>query len=240
MKMTRIVIGLFCFAFLVTSVLAENAGKPATDSAQLSPEYLKLLEMVKKKKQPVKAISGELDIKGQAFVGSDNCQIIVRVFADFPCPYSKKLFENVGQTIKDNLIDTGQVKYVFFDFPLVSKHVNAAKAAEAARCAHEQGKLWEMRKTLYANQKALHEPLLPSHANTAGLDSALFNKCLGSGKYGQSVTLNIETGHSLGVRSTPTLFIGKLHGEKQLIKTMIRGAQPYDMIHREVEKVLVD
>ena len=54
--------------------------------------------------------------------------------------------------------------------PLESIHKLAFKAAQAAHCAGEQGKYWEMHDRLFENQKAL-EPWAP-HAEAVGLDVA--------------------------------------------------------------------
>ena len=71
------------------------------------------------------------------------------------------------------------------DLPLESIHKFAFKAAEAARCAGEQGKFWEMHDRLFANQTSL-EPAKP-HAEAVGLDVPKFEGCLSSGKYAEAV-----------------------------------------------------
>jgi protein-disulfide isomerase len=70
-----------------------------------------------------------------------------------------------------------KLRIVFRDFPLVQIHNNAAKAAEAAECAHEQGKFWEMHDKLFADQSKLQVEALKKAATDIGLDSEKFNQC---------------------------------------------------------------
>jgi protein-disulfide isomerase len=65
-------------------------------------------------------------------------------------------------------IQTGKVKYVFRDFPL-SSHKQAFKAAEAANCAGEQGKFWQMHARLFENQGALSVENLSRYAQSLDL-----------------------------------------------------------------------
>src|SRR5207237_1149250 len=76
-------------------------------------------------------------------------------------------------------IRTGKVRYVFRHFPLEAIHHEAFKAAEAAMCAGEQDKFWEMHDHLFAHQDALAPADLAGHAAAVGLDGPRFERCLG-------------------------------------------------------------
>ena len=75
---------------------------------------------------------------------------------------------------------------MFKDFPLPN-HPQAPKAAEAAHCAGEQKKYWEMHDAMFANQRALEVPALKQTARAIGLDVATFDQCLDSGKWAATV-----------------------------------------------------
>ena len=62
---------------------------------------------------------------------------------------------------------------------------------EAAHCAREQGKYWEMHARLFANQGALGLNDLPAHAEALGLDRAAFQTCLESGRYAEAIRLRV-------------------------------------------------
>ena len=90
-------------------------------------------------------------IDDDAVLGDDSATVTVIEFTDYQCPFCSRHFEQTFGQIKKNYIDTGKVKYVVRDFPL-SFHSNAHKAAEAAECAGEQGKYWEMHEKLFKEQ----------------------------------------------------------------------------------------
>ena len=111
-----------------------------------------------------------------------------------------------------------KVRLVFRQFPL-EFHKQAPKAAEAALCANDQGKFWEMHDTLFANQKELEVPKLKEYAKKVGLDTAKFDKCLDSGEKAATIKADQEAGAKVGVNGTPAFFINGI---------MISGAQPLD------------
>jgi protein-disulfide isomerase len=99
-----------------------------------------------------------------------------------------------------------KVRFVVRDFPL-NQHENAAKAAEAANAANEQGKFFEYIALLFQRQKALDIPSLKKYASELGLDRTRFDAALDRGKYAAEVQRDIEDGEMYGVGSTPTIFI---------------------------------
>ena len=84
-------------------------------------------------------------------LGSANATITLIEFTDYQCPFCSRHFNQTYEQIKKDYIDTGKVKFYLRDFPL-GFHPNAQKAAEAARCAGDQGKYWEMHDALFKNQ----------------------------------------------------------------------------------------
>jgi protein-disulfide isomerase len=117
---------------------------------------------------------------------------------------------------------------VFKDFPLPN-HPQAFKAAEAARCAGEQGKYWEMHDAIFANQRAMEVPQLKQYASGLGIDAAKFNQCLDSGKFAEAVRTAHAQGEQLGVNSTPTIYING----RSLV-----GAQPFAAFKQIIDEEL--
>jgi protein-disulfide isomerase len=114
------------------------------------------------------------------------------------------------------------------------------KAAEASRCAAEQGKYWEMHDQLFANFTALETADLARHATTLNLDPLKFQECMDSGKYMDEIRKDISQGQKAGVRGTPTFFIGISGGDDLKIKVLkvIRGAQPYTAFKEVLDSIL--
>lgn len=117
---------------------------------------------------------------------------------------------------------------MFKDFPLPN-HAQAAKAAEAAHCAGEQNKYWDMHDRMFANQQALMVPQLKEHAAALSLDAATFGQCLDTGKYADAVNADLQYGSQIGVSSTPTMYI---NGRP------VVGAQPYEYFQAVIDEEL--
>jgi len=145
----------------------------------------------------------------------------------------------VPQLDKD-YISTGKVKYIYRDFPLESLHQNAFKAAEAGRCAGEQGKFWEMHGQLFANQQALGPEDLAKYAQTIGLDVSLFKQCLESGHYTEAIRKDIADAQGAGLTGTPSFFLGLTGADGTPVKVLrtIKGAQAYPAFKAAIESLL--
>jgi len=161
--------------------------------------------------------------------GSAAAPITIVEFSDFQCPYCARVNPTIKQ-VEEKYGD--KVRLVFRDFPLVQIHRDAAKAAEAGECAHEQGKFWEMHDKLFANQSKLQVEAMKQTATEIGLDAAKFNQCMDSSKYAAEVQKDVDEGSRYGVTGTPAFFING---------RMLSGAQPLEafteMIDEELARV---
>jgi len=147
-------------------------------------------------------------------IGRQDAPVTMFEFADFQCPGCGQFATFVVPLIKERLVDTGLVRYVYYDFPL-PMHAYSFLAARAARCANEQGKFWEYHDVLYGKQPrwsaertaAGATDQFIAYAGEVGLDRARFEECLRSDRYAEDVTRSLKLGESLGVQGTPTLFV---------------------------------
>ena len=124
------------------------------------------------------------------------------------------------------------------DLPLESIHKLAFKAAEAANCAGEQGKFWEMHDRLFANQKTL-EPW-KAHAEAVGLDVSKFEGCLNAGQQAGEIRKDMAEAQKAGVTGTPLFFLAYTDPSSSKVKTVVRlsGAQPFSAFKAEIDKLL--
>ena len=158
----------------------------------------------------------KVDATGGPAKGPEGAPITIVEYADFQCPYCGRAMAALKQ-VEERY--QGKIRLVFRDFPLTQIHPNAAKAAEAADCANDQGKFWPMHDRLFANQTKLAVADLKQHASDIGLDKAAFETCLDSGKHAADWKKTVEEGQKYGLSGTPSFFInGRL----------IVGAQPYE------------
>lgn len=157
--------------------------------------------------------------------GPADAPITIVEFSDYQCPFCARVTPTMDRVMKTY---AGKVRRVFKDFPLPS-HPQAPKASEAARCAGDQGKYWEMHARLFANQAALQVDQMKKTASTLGIDQAAFDQCLDGGKYTARVSADLDQGEGLGVNSTPSLFING----RPLI-----GAQPFEVFKQVIDEEL--
>jgi protein-disulfide isomerase len=108
-------------------------------------------------------------------------------------------------------------------------HANAFKAAEAAHCARDQGKYWEMHDAMFSNIANLGVPALKQTARSLGLDGAAFDQCLDSGKHASHVREDYQLGEKMGVNSTPTIYVNG----RPLV-----GAQPFEAFKQVIDEEL--
>ena len=157
--------------------------------------------------------------------GNVKAPVTIIEFSDYQCPFCARVVPTLTQ-VQQAYGD--KVRIVFKDFPLPN-HAEAPKAAEAAHCAGEQGKYWELHDAMFANQRSLFVPTLKETARKLGLDGAKFDACLDSGKHAESVRTDYSLGESMGVNSTPTVYING----RALV-----GAQPFEAFKQIIDEEL--
>ena len=159
-------------------------------------------------------------------VGSASAPITLIEFSDYQCPYCGR----VEPTLKRLRAAYGdKIRFVWKDFPLTQIHPQAFKAGEAAHCAGDQGKYWELHDVLFNKQSELQLDDLKRHALTLGLNVDAFNQCLDSSKHAERVRDGVAEGGQVGVNSTPTIFI---NGRR------FSGAQPYEVFAAAIDEEL--
>ena len=168
----------------------------------------------------------EVSIDDDPMLGNKDAPVTIVSFEDFQCPFCGRAFQQTFPLLKQEYIDTGKVRYVFRDFPLISIHPNAQPASEAAECAHEQDKFWQFHEGLFLNQQLLGRDFYLSLAEQNGLDIGQFTQCIDTRKYQSEVENDLKYGSSLGITGTPTFFIS---GNRLV------GAQPYEAFKQIIE-----
>jgi len=157
--------------------------------------------------------------------GPQGAPVTIVEFSDFECPYCVRAEATVKQVL-DAYGD--KVRLVYRDFPLPN-HTRAGKAAEAAHCAGDQTKYWEMHEKLFASGNEIDVPHLKKYAGELKLDQAKFDKCLDSGEKARVVEDHKKAGEEAGVSGTPAFFVNG---------RMISGAQPLEAFKKIIDEEL--
>ena len=144
----------------------------------------------------------DVSLKDAYAQGAKNPPVTLVEFADYECPYCQKITPELQKLEKEY---GDRLAVVYKDFPLPMHHTSQ-KAAEAARCAGEQGKFWEYHDVLFYS-KQLQVDELKAHARVLKLDGDQFDKCLDNGAEASPVKKSLEEAQKLGLTGTPSFFV---------------------------------
>ena len=178
----------------------------------------------------------QVELNDGIILGDANAKIAIVEFTDYQCPFCARHSKTVFPQIKEQLIDTGKVKYVMYDYPL-EFHPQAKSAAVAARCAGKQGKYWAMHDVIFNNQRGLNQALYEKTAKDLQLDLSAFANCLNDDAMNKRVEANLAYGSQIGVSGTPKFFAGKVKGDVIIDVIAINGAQPFSAFSNAVARL---
>ena len=173
-------------------------------------------------------------------MGNPNAPVIIDVFEDFQCPSCRIYSEEVETLITETYVITGQVYYVFHQYPFldsVSAKKESQQAANASMCAAEQDLFWEYHDMLFANWSgenagAFNDKRLIAFAEAIGMDLDSFSNCFEENRYQNDIQADFDLGNEMGVSSTPTVFVNGL----QITPGFIPG---FDDVRQAVEAALI-
>ena len=144
-------------------------------------------------------------------LGSETAPVEVVEYADLQCPHCGEFANVQFPTIREQLINTGRLRWRFRDFPL--NFPWSRVAALAGQCAGEQGKFWEMEEAMFQRQSdwgsSSRNPTSAFRdlARGAGLNLNPYNDCMDSQRYAGRVEASHREGVARGVTGTPTFFV---------------------------------
>jgi protein-disulfide isomerase len=215
--------------------LEKMRAQQATMKADLD-EIKALLEAATGRKFDSSLLNADVAVAGEPAKGSPNAKVMIVEVSDYHCPFCRRHMQQTAPQLETNFIATGKVRYVFIDYPIEQLHPDAFKAHEAANCAGDENKYWEMHAKLFA-EPAREVPQLVKQAESLGLDGAAFRKCLEGGKYSTPVRQSVARMQQLGVDSTPTFLLGMTPTGDQPMKVLkiVKGAVPYQQFKAVIE-----
>jgi protein-disulfide isomerase len=159
------------------------------------------------------------------------------VFSDFYCRPCRRFFSADFKKLEAYAASQGNIRIVFRDFPL-SAYSGSISAATAAHCAGEQGHYWPYFRLLYAESDAFSEGRFDElGAMIPALDLTRFESCLRTARYNAEIEKDIASAKALGVLGAPAFFIGAREEAGVFSGILIRGAQPVELIQRELERI---
>jgi protein-disulfide isomerase len=172
------------------------------------------------------AVRARIVTDGAPVLGAAAAPVTIVEFSDFYCPYCRQVVPVLTQ-VRARYGD--KVRLIYKNLPLENLHPGATRAAEAAQCAHEQGKFWEFHDRLFTEPPAPADGTFTTWARELGLDTTRFAECLQSGRTKPAVQKDVEEALALGANFTPAFFVnGRL----------LSGAQPLEAFVRLIDEEL--
>jgi protein-disulfide isomerase len=181
-----------------------------------------------------------IDLAGVPALGPDDAVVTLVEFSDYECPFCLRHFQQTMPLIHERYIQSGKIRYAFLDWPVDQLHPQAIRAHEAAHCAGEQQKYWDMHRRLFGRAD-IHTPqALSQLAAELGLDLPAFTSCIGSGRATEAIRATSQQAQDLGATGTPAFFIGErdLSTNQVRVVTGLTGAQPLEVFARALDDVI--
>ncbi len=180
-----------------------------------------------------------LHMEGAPMLGSKDAPITMVEFSDYQCPFCQRFHLQVYNEIKKDYIDTGKVRFYSRDLPIDQIHPNAMRAAQAGRCAGDQGQFWTLRDIMSAHPDNLDLNSLVADASLVKINPDTFRACIESGKYKEAVKSDLLEAMKIGADGTPSFVVGKstpdgVDGE------IIVGAQPYSLFQAKFKSLAAE
>jgi protein-disulfide isomerase len=176
-------------------------------------------------------------------LGSKDAPVTINEYSDFQCPYCMHFWRDTEELLISSYVETGKVRFVYNSFGSFIGAESGA-AAEAAYCAGDQGKFWEMHDYLFTNQTAENVgDFSASHlslmATAIGLDMTTYNSCVSSNKYSDRVLQDGKDGVTAGIQATPSFVLSYVvNGQTKTV--LIEGAQPFSEFQAKIEAALAE
>jgi len=165
-------------------------------------------------------------------LGQPDAAIVIREYGDFQCPSCGAFFRVIEPQVRATFIDTGLARLEWHDFAWIGQE--SRDAANAARCAGDQGRFWDFHDLLYRsqsgeNQGAFAPDRLKAMGAQLGLEPVAFNACVDGNGHANAVQTDFADVRSMGFNSTPTFLVGNQR---------IVGAQPFEVFQAAINAEL--
>ena len=177
--------------------------------------------------------------------GEATAKVTLVEVSDYHCPFCRRQTLQTMPRLLAEYVNTGKVRYVFVDYPIAQLHPDSFKSHEAAACAGDQGKYWQMHDLLFTNSPARDASQLTASADSLGVDTKKFEACLNGGNGGvhaPAIRESIARMQQLGVGGTPLVLIGltPAPGSPMKVVSAVYGAKPYPEFKAALDAALAE
>ena len=210
---------------IVVALIIPGLSQTPTDDVEL-PEIVEFPEIIVPTPR-------EHPMADDNTMGDPNALVVIEEFSDFQCSHCRNFFRDTEPLIINEYIATGQVYFIYRSWG-DSPGGDSGRAMEAAYCAGDENKFWEMHDIIYANFSAgdsggYSTVRLTAMGEAIGLDVNTFEDCLKDKKYRDRVAEDQSAAQEKGVQGTPSFFIND---------EFVEGNAPYDTFRTFIEAAL--
>jgi protein-disulfide isomerase len=135
--------------------------------------------------------------------GNPDAKITLVEFSDFHCPFCRQAYSTVKNLLRKY---DGKIKLAYRDLPLMEVDTELS-AAEASRCAGDQGQFWPYHDLLFESQGDYGPSDFLTFADSLHLNVQQFRECLSSRKHKEQVKQDFQEALRLGATGTPYFFV---------------------------------
>ena len=230
---------LFMLIFIMTAFAGADDSVACKQTDEILSELKQIRALLERQPNipPAAPRITSISVGKAPILGSESAPLTIVEFTDFQCPFCKQFFKETFMDLRRNYIDSAKVRFYSMDLPLDMLHPNALLAAQAGRCAQDQGQFWPMHDLMQANPTRLAMPDLIAYAQQSGIDTGAFQQCVDNAKYKDVIERESKEATNKGVRGTPAFVIGKstaagVEGE------LLIGTQPYAVLDEKLRALL--
>lgn len=211
------------------TLMSREVNSLRRDLTDLQDAHRELAQQVAQGRRGGSPIGQTIDVAGAPALGPADAVVTLIEYSDYECPFCIRHFQQTMPQIEANYVKSGKIRYVFRDFPIDQNHPQAIRAHEAARCAIEQNKFWELHPKLFSAPGTHTPALLDDRAREAGLDMPAFRACITSGRTTKPIRETAAVPSLLEATGTPWFFVGlrDVRTDKVRVLRPLGGAQPY-------------
>lgn len=189
--------------------------------------------------QPAPPIAdiAKINLEGEPFIGDVKAPVVMAYWFDYQCPYCKQEEQKVFPSLIKDYVDTGKVRIVFKDLPILGP--DSETAAIAARAVWEVApdKFRQWHQAMFDKQDQENAgwgnegDIMALTKTIPGIDAAKVEALAASrsADYNNAIGADGAEGNAQGVGGTPSFLIGK---------QMIVGAQPYQSLKSAIDAIL--
>lgn len=177
-----------------------------------------------------------IEIGDDPVLGNRQARIAIVEFVDLECSFCLRFHLQNLPKIKKRYIDSGEVLLVVKDLPL-RMHKHAFSAALMVNCASQQGAYWRMQDYLFSRQTKLGKKTYEQAISELGLDREQILACVRQKSSSREIVDDIRSAYRLGIRSTPSLAIGRLSGGRVVVTGISRGIPDMEELEKQISKI---